>query len=178
MSYTLVASRYAKAIFDLSQEQHQLEEVYQALMTFKQSMTDGNDFYQFIHNPLLSFELREQVLKALLTGKVPVVLERFLYFINTKSRLNILSEIIDAFDALYLVSHNRVRGIVYTAIAWDNDDKSKLNQRFNDKFGKEILLDWKIDVDLIGGFKVLINDQLFDYSFKSQLLEYRDKVSH
>ncbi len=53
---------------------------------------DMQDFRQFLSNPLLSYEERCAVLKALFEGKVPELIFRFLLFITYKSRLNILKE--------------------------------------------------------------------------------------
>ncbi len=176
MSYTVVANRYAKALFDLAQEQGQLEEVYHAFTMIADSMKPASDFNEFIHNPLLSDVVRTKVLKSLFADKIPSNLERFLFFLNAKGRLSILNDVFAAFDVLYLAAHNRLRAVVKTAQEWGSDEKAQLNRRLNDKFGKDILLNWKIDSALIGGFRVLVGDQLFDYSFKSQLEQYRDKV--
>ena len=176
MSYTLIANRYAKALFDLSKQEGQLEEVYKSLEGMSKLLTPSSDFYAFVHNPLLPLETRMTIIKALFAGKVPAVLERFLLYINAKRRFNVLSDIITAFDSLYLNLNNRVRGIIKTAQPWEPEQKQLLRQRLNDKFGKDVLLDWQIDPQLIGGFKVIIGDQLIDFSFKSQLELYREKV--
>jgi len=163
------ANRYAKALFDTAIEKNNLEEVQAALIDIKSLMLDLIDFRQFLDNPLLSFDERGVILSSLFEGKIPDVVYRFLLFVTHKNRLNILQGIIEAFDGLYLSSTDQLRALVKTAFPLKDEDKTFINQRLHDKFKQHMVTRWDLDSSLLGGFCIYTHDQVFDYSFKSQL---------
>jgi F-type H+-transporting ATPase subunit delta len=166
---SLTADRYAKALFELSKEQNTLEAVQEKMTEIRKLVLNLEDFRHFLTNPLLSYEERCTVLKALFEGKVPDLTLRFLLFITYKGRLPILKHIIESFDDLYLVSTNHLRAYVTTALPIEDNDKVFFNQRLHDKFKYQMLTRWKTDASLIGGFRIFVQGKIYDYSFKSQL---------
>ena len=84
------ADRYAKALFELAKEQNNLEAVQDSMTEIRGLIVDLEDFRQFLSNPLLSYEERCAILKALFEGKIPELAFRFLLFITYKNRLDIL----------------------------------------------------------------------------------------
>ena len=128
-------------------------------------------------NPLLSYEERCTVLKALFEGKVPELAFRFLLFITHKNRLGILKNIIESFDRLYITSTGQLRACVTTALPIEEDDKAFINQRLHDKFHLNMLTQWKMDPSLIGGFRIFIQGQIYDYSFKNQLNRFYQQAA-
>jgi F-type H+-transporting ATPase subunit delta len=65
------ADRYATALFELAQEQKNLEAVQKSLVDLKKIIEASEDFRAFLSNPLLSYDECRTVLKALFEGKVP-----------------------------------------------------------------------------------------------------------
>ena len=163
------ANRYAKALFDTVQEQNNLEAVQAALTHIASLMVDLKDLRWFLRNPLFSFEERGVILKALFEGKIPDVVYRFLLFIIHKNRLNILQEIIESFDGLYLSSTHQLRAVVKTAFPLQEGDKIFINQHLQDKFHQRMITRWDLEPSLLGGFCIYAQGQMYDYSFKNQL---------
>lgn len=163
------ADRYAKALFESAQEQNNLEAVEERMTDIKKLIVNLKDFRDFLGNPLLAFEEQSKVLKALFEGKIPELCLRFLLFITYKSRLNILKDIIESFDSLYLSSTHQMRAIVKTALPVKNEDKAFINQHLQDKFHQRLITQWMVDPSLIGGFRIFAQDKIYDYSFKNQL---------
>ena len=163
------ADRYAKAFFELAREENCLEPVQNSLTELRDIILAQNDFRLFLCNPLLAYEERHAVLKALFEEKLPELSYRFLLFITFKNRLSILKEIIESFDQLYLASTKHLRAYVTTALPIDEPDKVIFNQRLGEKFKQEMLTKWKLDPSLIGGFRIFIRGNMYDYSFKNQL---------
>jgi len=166
------SDRYAKALFELSQEQNSLGPMQETMTDIRKLIVDLEQFRYFLGNPLLAFEERCVVLKSLFEGKIPDLFLKFLLFITHKNRLNILKDIIESFDKLYLISTNKYRAYVTTALPIDEADKEFFNQRLRDKFQHDMLTKWKIDASLIGGFRIFLKDKMYDYSFKSQLSHF------
>ena len=164
--------RYAKALFEIAQEQKNIEAVQNTMTDIRNIILKSEDFRAFLTNPLLTYEERCTVIKTLFQGKVPDILYRFLLFITYKSRLPILKSIIESFDSLYLLSTRQIRAYVKTAMLITEEDKAFINQRLNDKFQHNMITRWTLDPSLIGGFRIFAQDKIYDYSFKNQLSHF------
>ena len=171
------APRYAKALFDIAQEQNNLEAVQAALVNLGSLIHDLPEFRHFLRNPLFSFQDRSTVLKALFEGKIPDIVCKFLLFITYKDRLNILKNIIEAFDGLYLVQTHQLRSCVTTAFPVNNDDKILINRCLQDKFRLQMITQWDLEPSLIGGFRIYAQGQIYDYSFKNQLNHFLQQTT-
>ena len=176
MSEIQISQRYARSLFELAQTKGRVDDVYAALNGIGQVVRQVQEFREFIHNPLLSAEERSKVLANVFEGKVPDLVKQFLLFISFKNRLDLLQEIIEAFDDLYLRAHNRARALVVTALALDEAQKEHIRLRLSQKYSKEIVADWQIKTEILGGFRILIDGKLHDYSFTSQLEEFKTRV--
>ena len=163
------ADRYAKALFELSKEQNNLEAVQNSMADIGGLILHLKDFRQFLSNPLLSYEERCTVLKALFEGKIPELTFRFLLLITYKNRLGILKDIIESFDSMYLSGTRQMRALVKTALPIKDEDKALINQHLQDKFHQQMVTQWILDPSLIGGFRIFAQGRIYDYSFKNQL---------
>ena len=170
-------NRYAKALFQLSQEQNSLDDIHASLKDIDRMIDALAEFREFLVNPLLSFPEREQILNALFKGKTPDLVLRFLLFISYKNRISRLKEIIDAFDELYLAVHNQTRAVVQTALPLSDDDKKTIDIRLQEKLHQQVLTQWQVTPDIIGGFRIFAKGLLYDYSFKSQLNNFRQSIT-
>lgn len=134
------------------------------------------DLREFIHNPLLPQDVRTKILMAVFSGKVPPLVEKFLLFINCKKRLNLLTHMIESFDALYLTEHNRLRAQIQIALPLEMSVREQILGQLSKKYGKDVLAQWHIRKEILGGFRILIEGRLHDYSFTNQLEKYRQHV--
>ena len=171
------SDRYAKALFELAKQSNSLELVQASLSELSGLISGLENFRQFLSNPLLTYEDRCAVLKALFEGKVPDLVFKFLVFITHKGRLNLLKEMIQSFDSFYLLSTGQLRASVTTAQPLEKAEKVIINQRLHDKFQHNILTSWETDASLIGGFRIFVQGKIYDYSFKSQLNGFLQRIT-
>jgi F-type H+-transporting ATPase subunit delta len=163
------ADRYSKALFELAQEQDNLEAVQVTMTDIRKLIISLPDFRRFLSNPLLAYEERCASIKALFEGKVPDIIYKFLLFITYKSRLNILKDIIESFDNMYLSHTHQMRVYVKTALPMNEEEKAFISERLQNKFHQTVIARWVLDPSLIGGFRIFAQGKLYDYSFKNQL---------
>ena len=176
MSEMVLAQRYAQALFNQSLAQGVLEDIYQSVHEVAGLNEQVPDFKVFIHNPLLSPEEQEKILKALFADKTPALLFQFLNFLVSKGRLNILENVAEAFEALYLSHHQRVRVLVQSAKPLDDGLKEELLARLKKITGCALVPEWKVDPAMIGGIRVYSAGKLYEYSFKNELRDYKRRA--
>ncbi len=163
------SDRYAAALFELAGEGKNLQPVQDAMTALHQLIIDAPDFRLFLSNPLLSYEERCGVLKALFETRVPELLYRFLLFITYKERLAMLGDMIESFDSLYLTFSRQMRVTVKTALGLNDKEKALIDEHLQKKFQQKTITQWDLDPGLIGGFRIFAQGKLYDYSFKNQL---------
>ena len=61
------------------------------------------------------------------------------------------------------------RATVTTAVALDEDRRSKIEQQLTEQTGKQIALEASVDEEMLGGMTVRIADRLYDASTRSRL---------
>jgi len=171
------ADRYSKALFELAQEQNNLEAVQDTMSGIRKLIISLEDFRQFLSNPLLSYEERCIILSALFKGKIPELTFRFLLFITCKNRLGILKNIIESFDIMYLSATRQIRAYVKTALPVNGEDKAFINQHLQDKFHQRMITRWILDPSLIGGFRIFAQGKIYDYSFRNQLNHFLQQTT-
>jgi len=176
MSQNQLTDRYAKALFDLAQDENSLEAVYSSFQEISVILHQRHDLSAFIHNPLLSVENKATVLKRVFEHKVPDLLYKFLLFINAKNRLSSLAGIYQSLDVLYLEKKNQIRVDLQTPYAIQEDQVENIQRKLNRKYHKEISLNTQINPELMGGFRLLAEGTLYDGTIKTQLEQFRQKV--
>ncbi len=171
------ADRYAKALFELVKQQGSLDVVQDSMTDIRKLIIESLDFRLFLNNPILSYEERCVILKALFETKIPPIAYNFLLFITHKKRLGILKSIIESFDHLYTSSTDQLRAYVTTALPINETDKGYFDARLHEKFKHKMLIRWSTDPELIGGFRIFLQDKMYDYSFKNQLNNFYQQTT-
>lgn len=171
-----VSKRYAKALFSLALEDKKLDAVADDLESIKKLTDSGDDFKNFIMNPLISSSKQLKVIKDLFAGKLEDITLNFLYLLGEKKRLNLLPEILERFDELLLVHRNQVVAEVVSADTLDDKQLKSIQGNVEQLTNKSVLLSTSQDKSLIGGFMVRIEDIIIDNSIRYQLSKLKEKL--
>ncbi|MFK8039634.1 MAG: ATP synthase F1 subunit delta [Crocinitomicaceae bacterium] len=175
MKGTLVASRYAKSLLDLSIEQNSVEKVNNDMVSLSEICAESKDFVNLLNNPIIHTTKKVDVFKALFNGKMEAISVDFLNLITKNNRANILPSIADSFIKLYKAHKGVVDVIITSAESLDADTKSKILDKIKSSIKDgEVLLVEKIDPTLLGGFIVNIEDKQIDASVASQLTNLKN----
>jgi len=175
MSVEKLASRYAKALLDLSKEQATLERVYQDILSFAQAL-QNRDFALMVKSPIINASKKRTILKRIFGTKFHEITRRFVDIIIRKRRETYLPEIVSAFIEQYRDYKKVATATLITAV---NVERLLLEQVRNivmQRTGKtSVDLTTKIDPSLIGGFILKFDDKLYDASIASKLNKIRSK---
>lgn len=172
----MVARRYARALFNLSEERKQLEPVFADVRNLKTVFDSSKDLRLFLISPVMSKEDRNEVVKSVFEGRTEPLVTTFLYFLILKSRLNILDEILEAFIEIYLGFTNTSSATISVQRAIDPARLRSLVTKLQERTKRAVTANVVIDEKLLGGFKVRIGDQVYDASLSAQLKRYHNDV--
>lgn len=166
---TKAAKRYAKAVFELAEEQGAAETVATELSRLAAACTDPT-VRQILALPLLPPKARrgiaEQIAAAFalhpLTGN-------FLRVLAENDRLADLVAIERAYRALYDQARGRVHATIRLATPVGQEEIDTLVQALCRLTGKSVIPAVEIDPDLLGGVVVELEGRVYDASLKTQL---------
>ena len=174
---SLVADRYASALFDLSAEQGAVATVSEALQGFKKLLDESAEFRTLVTSPAFTAAEQTQALtKALHSAGVEGLAANFLRLVATKRRLHALPAIIDAFRRKEDEANGvaRAEAIVAKPLAFAEEEL--LRQALTKASGKTINLDVKTDPSIIGGVIVKLGSRMVDASIKTKLSSIRTRM--
>ena len=170
MKGTIVASRYAKSLLDLSIEKNILDKVNGDMVQLSEICAESADLVSVLNNPTINSVKKSEVFAAIFKGKIEDVSLDFIQLITKNSRETLLPVIAESFTKLYKAHNNILDVELISAVALDDASKSKIMDKVKAKFdGATIQMTEKIDESILGGFIVKIGDKQIDASVASQL---------
>ncbi len=170
------AKAYAKALFELAQEQRQLAAVYSDMKSIALLVHNSNEFAQFLRNPVIPFQKQIEILIDILKNKISSMTFTFVLFLTEKSRLSELVWVWEAFERLYLQTENILTVTVSSVCPLRSDQVQTICEKLQKYFEKDVQAVMAIDPDLLGGFKVQVGDLIYDYSIQTQLKRFKETV--
>ena len=169
MSELTVASRYAKSLIDLSQEQNSLEQINNDMNFFLHTLKANPQLKAVLGNPIISQAKKIAILSDLFLGKVDKLSISFFNIMVNKGRGEVLFATAQEFNNQYNIIKHITKATVVSATALSEANKSKLLDEVKAAVGGEVILDAKTDPSLIGGFVLTVGDKQVDTSIANSL---------
>jgi F-type H+-transporting ATPase subunit delta len=177
MSEIQVASRYAKSLIDLAQEQNVLEPVRGDIELFLKTCRENPLLRAVLANPIIGPDKKRAILAELFTGKVnPMLLSYFTIVVN-KGRSEILYATAKEFINNYNTRKNIVKATVSSAAPLSVKNLKQIEDAVKEVTKGEVILETKVDPDLIGGYILKVGDKQFDASISSSLKKLKKEFN-
>ncbi|HEB70780.1 MAG TPA: F0F1 ATP synthase subunit delta [Desulfobulbus sp.] len=176
MRQTILARRYAKALFSLGKEEGKNETYSEALGAIAELYKDESVENALI-NPLYPLEAREKVMaKIAELAKADTIMTRFLNLLLEKKRADILPDIAQEMQVMVDQEQNISHGSVVSAIELDDALKEKIQQTLEKITGNKVTLEASVDPSIIGGIVAKVGDLVLDGSIKTQLNGLKESI--
>lgn len=169
MSELTVASRYAKSLIDLAEEQNALEAVNGDMAFFLKTLKANPQLSAVLANPIISQSKKLHILTDIFADKVSKVAIAFFKIMINKGRGEVLFTTANEFISMYNVKKHITKATVVSATPLSAANKEVMLAEVKAAVGGEIILDAKTDPDLIGGFVLKVGDRQIDTSIANSL---------
>ena len=177
MRQTILAKRYAKALFAVGQEEGKSEVYRETLNVLGDFLEKYPEAMDALTNLLYPMELREKVMAQLISElQAGQFMANFLNLVVQKRRADILPEIGAEFQALVDADQNVSRGTIIAASEISGELQAKVQNTLENITGKKVLLTTKIDPTIIGGIVAKVGDLVMDGSIKTQLAGLNESI--
>ena len=170
-----VASRYARALYSLSLDNNNLEEVKKEAKEILDVLNASDDLVALLSNEFLSIEERQGVARQVLKGVNGDILA-MIDIIIKNHRVKYLKDVLEAFVSDANSYQGVKEGLIYSSVPLDKNTISRIEKAISKKEGITIYLKPIVDQTLIGGVRVLINDHIYDSSIVSQIERMKRKI--
>jgi F-type H+-transporting ATPase subunit delta len=181
MASSALARRYSLALISLAKDENLLDQIGSDLDVFFAVWNEGNGLLKnALLNPGISVQEREGVLKSILTKlSLNAYLNNFLYLLLEKSRLSLLTEIVEAYGNMADEIAGKLRARVTTAIEVELAEKDRIRQTLAKASGvspEKLTIKFDIDQDIIGGIVARVGDTIYDASLRSRLQDIKQTL--
>ncbi len=179
MYESLIAVRYAKALFLAAKEENCLDEMADKTQSLLTGITDIGSFADYMEHPSISIRQKKNLFNNILSSeKENSLLRRYIGLIIENKRITHLTDILRRFLRLY---HEKkgLKDVQITTASDINENVREQIRRFIEKnFNAKVELKEKTDRDIIGGFIVEIDDMRIDASVRKKLSNIQKKLEN
>lgn len=173
-----IASRYAKALLSLAEENKILDEAYESMSVVIDVFEANRDLKIVLKSPIVREAKKINIIKNIFEGKINELILKYLLIVTRKKRSYLIEPIAFEYRRLHKLMLNIETVEVTTAQDIDEEIKSsvvKVAKRVTDR---EIEFYNKIDPSVIGGFILKIGDYYYDASVRQSLSNMKKKLYH
>lgn len=171
-----IFQRYALALFWLAQEENQISEFMNECQQILKIFAKNPDFLQLVKNDALKKEEKKEILSSVFKNEIP---SKILYFMNVivdHHREKYIQEIIEEFIQICLKHLNIKKGTIYSTIPLSDVQIQKMEEKISTLLKSKVILQNQINKELIGGFKIEVEDWVLDYSIQEKMKKMKENL--
>ncbi|MEK3883724.1 F0F1 ATP synthase subunit delta [Paenibacillus sp. PL2-23] len=166
---TVVAKRYAKALFELASGSSIVSEVEAQLKLIADALTQDAEIGKFLSLPSVAPASKIEVLKSAFGDKVSGLVLDTLRVIVSRGRQELIGDVYEAYTKIAGEALGQAHATVYTAQKLSDAELAGVAEQFGSITGKKIIAQQIVEPALLGGMQVRIGDRLYDGSLSGKL---------
>lgn len=178
MDQSKINVRYAKAFFTLAKEKGLTLELRKDADLISSVCATSSDFNLMLESPVVKTSQKIEVLKHIFEGKINVLSLNFLLLITENKRENFLAGIFRNLEEFYRWEEGIITAILTSAVPLNEALVVQIQKILEQEFNAKVELSQKVDVKLIGGFVLRVDDKQYDASLSTQLRKIREQLLH
>lgn len=179
MTNTVVARRYANAIFALGKQAggQTITKHGGMFASLKDVIASSPELMLVLKSPVVSGAEKKAVMEGLLKAvKADKTVSNFCFLLADKNRLASFLDIATCYGKLLDEEKGVIRGMLTTAVPLDAKKQSALKGELEKKAGKKIELSFNADASILGGVVLKVGDRVLDASLRAQLAILRETI--
>ena len=172
---TAAARRYAKAVFELAQQEGRVDEWSNRLAKVRELVGDPQ-VAAVLSNPTIPTEQRDELISA-----TPHPLDdegtNLARLLVESGRIDEAGGIEEEFHRLADNAAGRITATVTTAIELDRTEHDRIQRELSKRLNKEVRLNVAVDPRIVGGLRLQYGDRVVDASVASKLQQLRRRLA-
>jgi F-type H+-transporting ATPase subunit delta len=171
-----VAQVYARALFEVANEQDSLDQIHDELGAFADAMHDDRQLATFFFSPYFSVTEKKDGLARAVVGADPAF-DNFLQALIERHRMPAIFRIRTEFDGLWDEARKLLPVQITSAVKLDAKVVKELGDRIGKQVDRQVEVSTAVDPDIIGGVVLRVGNVILDASIKNRLEQLRQQVA-
>jgi F-type H+-transporting ATPase subunit delta len=173
----VIGRRYAKALIALGQEQGTWQEIGQGVGDSLDLFEENEILRKVLCDPIHDRKKRKAILRDVVAKMgLGTICTNFLQLLVDKERIRYLPAIYSAYRRLEDSLAGRLRARLVTAQRLEDEEVAAIRKALEQRFQKEIILDWSEDREILGGVICKVEGMVFDGSVRTQLETLKESM--
>jgi F-type H+-transporting ATPase subunit delta len=169
-------STYAEALFEAARGRDELEQVLEDLKDFVGALVESEELHLFFYGGQIPEHEKRRAIDALTEG-MALSTRNFLKVLSDNGRGEILEEVFRRYDELVTEHLGRVEVEVTTAVELSEEESGRIKERLGSILeGREVILQTRVNPDLLGGAIFRFGGRMVDGSVRGQLESLREEM--
>lgn len=178
MRLNSIAHRYAQALYYSASESNIAEKIKSDLEFIENIYNSNENFVKILNSPIVEDKEKKKIFSDLFKDKIDVLTLNFLFILVDKKREAVLSVIKEEYDKLYNEANSISTLIIESVIKLSEEQINLIKEKMEKKLNKTFSIENVINEDLIGGVRLLYNDNVIDGSIKTKLENISEVLSN
>lgn len=174
--YEFLDKRYALALYNVAEEKGKVDEFLKDFEDIVDLFKNHEECKTLISHPDISTKEKRDIFIKMFQGKIDDHLLSFLLILVEKGRIKFAEEKLKEMKKIHLKRNNILTAEVRTVIPLEENDRKNLISELENTYGKQIILDEKIDKTLIGGVYLKVGNDVLDGTIKNKLEDIREFI--
>jgi len=171
-----IASVWARALFEVAEDQGKLDEVREQLGQFADALSEDQQLQVFFFSPYFATQEKIDGLHKAVTDADPILLNTLEALVE-KHRMPVLFRIRREYDALWEEANKLLPVRITSAVELDEETVRSIGDRIAEQTGRKVELAATVDPDILGGLQVRVGNTILDATIRHRLDQLRREVS-
>ena len=168
---------YARNLMELANQENMVESCYSEIKAINDEINSNPELARYLVSADYSSDDKKRKLQEVFNNELDnSILHGLFLVIENLPRKHMELELIHEFLNYYYQSRGMVFGTVYSAEKLSTKDINTVEIAFSHKLDKTIKLENKVDPSLIGGIKVVINESVWDGTYRAKINDLRSTL--
>lgn len=167
---------YADALYELAVEADAEEQIYSELKDISNLYKDNSDFVRILDMPSVDKKERTELTDRIFSGQVHEYVLNFLKILSERRLSGKLSGCFYEFEKKYLLDKNMIAVTAVTSVELTNALREQLSAKLANITGRQVILENKINPEMMGGILIKYENSQIDASVKTRLEDMRRKL--
>lgn len=166
---------YAQALFMIAMEQKKVDEYSDILKQIRLLFEENKEYAEFLSSPALPLSERLSAIDEAF-GSYPEEIASFLKLLCENGHIKEIIECVKEFIFMENALEKSIPADVYSSVPLTDEQKEKLVKKLENKLGKTVLATFTEDKSLIGGIKIVMEDEVLDGSLEKRLKDLKEVI--
>ena len=163
--------KYAQDLYDLAVHDDKLKLYHDELEKLNDALNfDLKLANDFDSTNFSSSDKREKIKDLKINNEV---ISTYFVMVNAINKSHVELQLLHDFLAYYYSRENKLFGTVYSVRKLDDKTIKKVEEAIKSQLERDVKLENKLDEELLGGIKVVVNNNVWDGSYKTKLKDLK-----